>query len=152
MDGISLITTEHGHQYVYSDTLHYFLYVPDKLRGVIEQDSGTIDTDDYYMRKFRFLQEYHFFDKEEITFQTDYAEELVRQNIACLRQLLIEVTDSCNLKCKYCGYGEFYLNYDQRETRYQTFDNTKILIDHLAEFSLLQRFILPIKKILRESI
>ncbi|MFK2292020.1 radical SAM peptide maturase [Bacteroides fragilis] len=52
--------------------------------------------------------------------------------MACLRQLLIEVTDKCNLKCKYCGYGEFYSNYDRRETRNQTFDNVKVLIDYLA--------------------
>ena len=25
-----------------------------------------------------------------------------------LEQLTFEVTDSCNLKCKYCGYGELY--------------------------------------------
>lgn len=53
--------------------------------------------------------------------------------MACLRQLLIEVTDSCNLKCKYCGYGEFYSNYDQRENRNQSFDNVKTLIDYLSQ-------------------
>lgn len=33
------IITEYGHQYVYSDVLHYFLYVPEKMkiamRGVV---------------------------------------------------------------------------------------------------------------------
>ena len=72
------------------------------------------------------------FDKDEVCFQIEYTEDLVKQNMACLRQLLIEVTDKCNLKCKYCGYGEFYSNYDRRETRNQTFDNVKVLIDYLA--------------------
>ncbi|MFK2263262.1 radical SAM protein [Bacteroides fragilis] len=93
---------------------------------------NVVGATDYYMRKFNFLREYHFFDTEEIAFQTDCTEDLVKQNMACLRQLLIEVTDKCNLKCKYCGYGEFYSNYDRRETCNQTFDNVKVLIDYLT--------------------
>lgn len=126
------ITTGHGHQYIYSDALRYFMYVPEKMKIAMER--GALNaSDDYYMRKLQFLQDNHFFDKEKVTFQTEYTEELVKQNMACLRQLLIEVTDKCNLKCKYCGYGEFYSNYDQRETRNQTFDNVKVLIDYLAD-------------------
>jgi predicted nucleic-acid-binding Zn-ribbon protein len=34
--------------------------------------------------------------------------------LANLSQLVFEVTDACNLKCKYCGYGEFYNDYDSR--------------------------------------
>lgn len=25
-----------------------------------------------------------------------------------LKQLTFEVTDACNLQCKYCGYGDLY--------------------------------------------
>lgn len=32
----------------------------------------------------------------------------ILNNLANLPQLVFEVTDSCNLKCKYCAYGEFY--------------------------------------------
>jgi uncharacterized protein len=35
--------------------------------------------------------------------------------LANLPQIVFEVTDACNLKCKYCAYGEFYDDYDQRE-------------------------------------
>lgn len=122
------------HQYVYSNSLQYFLHVPEGLKAAMEGGSfKQEDTDNFYMRKLRFLQEHHFFDEEKTVFETNYAEELVRQNMACLRQLLIEVTDKCNLKCKYCGYSEFYSDYDQRETGNQTFANVKILIDYLAE-------------------
>ncbi|MDD7455372.1 MAG: hypothetical protein PUK70_03845 [Bacteroidales bacterium] len=30
----------------------------------------------------------------------------VKDNLVNLQQLMFEVTDTCNLKCKYCGYGE----------------------------------------------
>lgn len=127
-----IINTLQGNQYIYSDFLRHFLFVPKSLGKVIQGNSVSNDENNYYIRKLKFLQEHHFFDEEKILFHTSYEEELVRQNIACLRQLLIEVTDSCNLKCKYCGYGEFYSNYDQRETCNQIFDNVKILIDYLA--------------------
>ncbi len=36
----------------------------------------------------------------------------VKHSLLNLKQLVFEVTDACNLKCKYCGYGEYYDNYD----------------------------------------
>ena len=43
--------------------------------------------------------------------------ELVLRNLANLPQLVFEVTDACNLKCKYCAYGEFYDDFDERENK-----------------------------------
>ena len=40
----------------------------------------------------------------------------VRYQLANLRQLTFEVTDACNLSCKYCAYGEFYNDYDKRDS------------------------------------
>ena len=117
-------------QYTYSDKLKHFILVPSELQEALENDD---ERNDYYARKAQFLKDSHFFDEEPVTFQTECTVESIKQNLACLRQLLIEVTDSCNLQCKYCGYGEFYSNHDRRNTRNQIFDNVKILIDHLAE-------------------
>ena len=36
-------------------------------------------------------------------------------NLRNLPQLVFEVTDACNLRCKYCGYGNIYEGYDKRE-------------------------------------
>ena len=33
----------------------------------------------------------------------------------------------------YCGYGEFYSNYDRRETGDQSFENVKLLVDYLTK-------------------
>jgi sulfatase maturation enzyme AslB (radical SAM superfamily) len=34
--------------------------------------------------------------------------EHIKYSLSNLHLLTFEVTDACNLKCKYCGYGEFY--------------------------------------------
>jgi hypothetical protein len=38
----------------------------------------------------------------------------IEKQIANINQIVFEVTDSCNLKCSYCGYGDIYGNHDQR--------------------------------------
>lgn len=128
MNKISLIPTK-SNFYINSSRKNYYLFVPEEMKSAMESDVNG----DYYSRKLRFLEKNGLFAKDDITFQTEYSEELVRQNLACLRQLLIEVTDCCNLKCKYCGYGEFYSNYDTRNTCNQSFENVKILIDFLLK-------------------
>lgn len=43
--------------------------------------------------------------------------EVVLNSIRNLSQITFEVTDACNLHCKYCGYGEMYGGYDKRENK-----------------------------------
>ena len=57
--------------------------------------------------------------------------EFLRYNLLRLPQLVFEVTDACNLRCKYCGYAELYGGYDKRENLYFPFERAKILIDYL---------------------
>jgi uncharacterized protein len=59
-----------------------------------------------------------YINKEHITFA-----------LANLHQLVFEVTDACNLKCKYCAYGEFYEDYDRRENKILPTDNAIRLLD-----------------------
>lgn len=70
---------------------------------------------------------------EQTTFIQVTTPEVIKFNLNNLRNLVFEVTDACNLQCKYCGYSELYEGYDEREDTYLTFRRAKILIDHLAE-------------------
>ena len=56
----------------------------------------------------------------------------IKTELANLNQLTFEVTDSCNLKCKYCGYGEFYNNHDERHNQFLDFDKCKAIIEFLV--------------------
>ncbi|MDR1345830.1 MAG: radical SAM peptide maturase [Bacteroidales bacterium] len=58
--------------------------------------------------------------------------ENIIYQLSNLHQLTFEVTDACNLRCKYCGYGEFYDDYDKRENKMMSVDAALKLIDYLA--------------------
>lgn len=103
-----VIKSNNEHFYVYSNSHKMFMFNKNGLK------------DDFFV-------------EDEIAFKTDYSSETIKMNLANLRQLLIEVTDACNLQCKYCGYGELYANYDKREAKQQQFENVKLLIDRLSE-------------------
>lgn len=55
----------------------------------------------------------------------------IRYNLINLKQLVFEVTDACNLRCKYCGYAEFYDGYDTRANKNLSFEKSKQILDYL---------------------
>lgn len=57
----------------------------------------------------------------------------INNELINLRQVTFEVTDACNLKCKYCGYGELYEGHDAREDKYLPVEKAKMVIDYLVE-------------------
>lgn len=48
-------------------------------------------------------------------------------------QITFEITDACNLKCEYCGYGKFYADYDERKNQVLPIKYAENLIDYLSE-------------------
>ncbi|NDV60768.1 radical SAM peptide maturase [Bacteroides sp. 519] len=63
----------------------------------------------------------------------EITQEDVLYNLINLRQLVFEVTENCNLKCKYCGYSQFYQEVDTRNSGNMTFDRAKKIIDYLYD-------------------
>lgn len=57
----------------------------------------------------------------------------IQTQLRNLRQLTFEVTDACNLKCEYCGYGDLYNGYDLRKDKYFPFQKAKHIIDYLYD-------------------
>jgi uncharacterized protein len=60
--------------------------------------------------------------------------DTIKHLLANLKQLTFEVTDACNLRCKYCGYGEFYGDYDKREDKMISIKAALKLIDYLVDY------------------
>jgi len=73
----------------------------------------------------------------------------VKNNLINLPQLVFEVTDNCNLRCKYCGYGDLYEGYDPRGRNNLSFKKACNILDYLTklwkdniDYSLTQPFTL----------
>lgn len=60
--------------------------------------------------------------------------EVILANIINLSQLTFEVTDGCNLKCKYCGYGELYYGYDERINQQLPVEKAIRLLEYLFHY------------------
>lgn len=113
--------TKKKNQYFYSERHQSFHYVPQGGNG-----------DLYYREKEAFLKKNGFFDSEEVLFSAYHDPLQIKRNLANLRQILIEVTDECNLSCKYCGYGDLYGNHDDRVGKKANFKDIVSLIDYLS--------------------
>ena len=100
-------------------------------RKMVELSRGEVAKYSYYKKKLTFFEENQIAHNNMKNMTKYYDENVLRNNLANLRLLLIEVTDGCNLACKYCGYGELYSNYDERTNKKQSFENVKSLIDYL---------------------
>jgi uncharacterized protein len=74
----------------------------------------STDVDPYYMGKYKYLKGLGFFAKPKLTnFATTIDESTVKKNIIQTKQVVFEVTGSCNLKCSYCAQGELYDGFER---------------------------------------
>lgn len=60
------------------------------------------------------------------------SEEDIEYQLTHLQNLIFEVTDACNLQCKYCGYADLYEGYDKRENLKFPFIWAKKILDYLC--------------------
>ena len=57
--------------------------------------------------------------------------ETILYNLQHLNQVVFEVTDNCNLSCKYCSYSSMYEGYDKRSHKRMPFKIAKTAIDYI---------------------
>ncbi len=104
--------------------------LPDKL--VIDDREYPKNQVEYYYNKFLFLKNKGvFLNKRKDEFGKLDGKQIEWQ-LANVDHLVFEVTDACNLKCKYCGYGEFYTDYDERVNKYMPFEIAREMINYLV--------------------
>lgn len=133
-----IFETKQGNKYLYAEGMQSSILLPPELVYQVKRENNSqtgsylvSKIDDYYKQKYNFLLSHHALESAEISFITKPDPEQVKIKLANLRQLLLEVTDGCNLKCHYCGYGEMYTNYDPRHSRILTFGKVKKVIDYM---------------------
>jgi len=119
---------------------NYLLFLPFELFHQIEKCLDTPsfavkDSTNYYERKARFLLE-KLENKKNIeqNLSGRLTSETIENTLANTRQVTFELTEQCNLKCKYCGYGELYNDYLPRQNKDLPFEYVKHLIEYLNAY------------------
>ena len=57
----------------------------------------------------------------------------IKKCLANTPQVTFEVTDACNLRCEYCGYGKFYSDYDDRKNQRLSIEKSIRFLDYLID-------------------
>ena len=104
----------------------------------VEIEPGIMATKEelrYYHGYLLFLERNHYL-AEAIRYELTtarYDADAVKAQLANTHQIVYGVTHSCSLRCVYCGYGEFYHDYDCRENKHIETEDAKKLFDYMAD-------------------
>jgi uncharacterized protein len=77
----------------------------------------STEVDPYYLGKYGYLKNHDFFSNFKSVNLETLNELMVKEAIIQTPQITFEVTDFCNLKCSYCGFGELYEGFDERNAK-----------------------------------
>ena len=86
-----------------------------------------------YQKKYLFLKDNHVFDEIDPMdlLSSDITGESVMNSIQECAVLTFEATERCNLRCKYCVYGDSYSTHEDRIGRDMKFEDAKTILDKM---------------------
>ena len=84
--------------------------------------------------RFDFLLENSFLKEKKIFVDETLSAQEVQDRIKELPMLIFELTEKCNLQCKYCIYGEMYTVFSSKKEE-MTFEISKSVIDYFVSLS-----------------
>lgn len=132
--------------YAYAYSYHHKEYVPFHpvlARIYYLQENGLpIDNDEFlrnysedtivhYLRKYNYLKQVGFIAEKEETEFGEVSESMVQKEVRNLTTLTFEVTEKCNLRCRYCIYSNLYKGYDERKGENMSFAKARQVLDYL---------------------
>lgn len=109
-----IYTTECNNSYLYDDKRMLSLLVHPELKRATEK---SVNANPYYLKKYEYFRKHGFFAEPKVANFGTVNEEMVEEGIIKVPQIMFEVTDSCNLNCTYCGYGELYEVFNERNAK-----------------------------------
>ncbi len=132
-------TTANGHRYYHNPHEKQTLYLHPNM---LTTHSNELRDDNnwnsqYYHLKYNWLKSHGYF---KSTHRDGFLKkELTGENIASFlfttKHISFEVTESCNLACKYCGYGELYNDHALRGKNFMKFDLVKVFVNYFLKES-----------------
>lgn len=131
-----LLKSLRGNLYYYNVYAKSIGLLHPAMEHIWEYDTeDTVNYQEYYRKKVAYWKKCHVMEEAEpsIGYGCVCAEDIMKEFINT-NQIVFEVTNHCNMKCKYCGYGLLYDNYDERDTVHMSFDVAKTLLIYLKKY------------------
>ena len=111
--------------YLYSPVKSIFMPIsPDIARAIEEENINN--------PSFVYLRDNGYLENMVLEFDTRISGEHIREAISNLPQVVFEVTTACNMKCKYCCYGEGYTTFQNRAKGNLSFEKAKAMLDYIS--------------------
>lgn len=109
-------STENNNFYLYDTQRILSMLIHPELKKIHEK-STDINIDAYYLKKYSYLVNHGFFgEAKPFEFKANISENSIKENINQTKVIVFEITDYCNLKCKYCSLGDLY-NFSKKESK-----------------------------------
>lgn len=126
-------TTENNNCYIYDDQSRLSILIHPELKKAHE---NAEDVNPYYLKKYGYLKEHGFFTETKLPQFEKLDEANVLDSIIKTTQIIFEVTDSCNLNCVYCGYGELFQAFNERGHNNLNISNATKLIKYIFDLKI----------------
>lgn len=124
---------------VIDEYMHRILEVillAEDLEAALEELSDDKKYDEAAEKVFEAIEKEHILSARELETLTGdavmYLEQILKDS---LQNITLEVTERCNLRCKYCIYNESHCEYRSFGKEDMTWDIAKAAIDYLKEHS-----------------
>lgn len=114
-----------GNIYLYSPAKSVFMPITSDIEKAIEE--GNVNNP-----SFVYLRDNGYLDSMVSEFSTNISGEQIRETISNLTQVVFEVTAACNMRCKYCCYGEGYTTFRNRTQGNLSFEKAKTMLDYIS--------------------
>lgn len=151
MDSTTYFKTQNGCSYLYDLKNSYLLNIHPIIDSIwqseIENETDNLSEKlkslypelsfsdiSYYIRKYKFFKENGFFK----TFEVDellsgkITSGIVENQVANIDSVVFQVTGDCNLKCRYCCYGDMYTDAPNKGP--MTFETVQHVFDFLIPY------------------
>ncbi|RPH33139.1 MAG: radical SAM peptide maturase [Bacteroidales bacterium] len=132
-----LITSENNNSYLFNFNNNKNIIASPTILGFINhynkniEEAEDISTTNYYLDKISILKNNGYLSRNENNYEplVEYTPNDIISSFCNTNQIIIEVTEKCNLACKYCGFGENYDYYKKRNGKSIEFERLKIFFD-----------------------
>ena len=126
-----IVKSDAGNYYLQDITNNQLIFLPPELKVYFDSDY-PFKENSYYAKKYLFLNKKLRSDNHPWKmFDRKMTARIVREQVINTKQITFEVTERCNINCKYCAYGDMYDYYDTKRSNKLKYEHAKKLIDYL---------------------